>query len=326
MAEKAPQVSIAIPVYNGERHLAEAIDSFLTQTFTDFELILSDNASTDATADICRECAARDPRVRYHRVAENQGAAWNFNHVFEMARGEYFKWAAHDDLCAPTYLEQCVDKLQANPSVVLCHSNVGFLDATGQPLDPIMLAEMSALTPESLADVQRSESIRNLAADEPHRRYRDVLLHTFWVFEIFGVIRTAALRETGLHRPYYGSDKTLLAELCLLGPFYRLPETLFFSRRHAEQSCALTSAQERESWLDAQATRCNAWSQMLRVARGHFSVIRRPEIGWIERLRCVGAAVEYTFQWAKWKRLLIEFWQERDQVSTATTGDIGRRI
>ena len=325
MAQDNSLVSIGMPVCNGEQYLAEALDSFLAQTFTDFELILSDNGSTDATAAICQEYAARDGRIRYTRAEANRGAAWNFNRVFELSRGEYFKWAAHDDLCDPTFLERCVDVLQADPSVVLCHCRTGPIDADGAPIAPAALAALSGLTPRALSEIARNERSRDLGAEQPHRRYRDVLIRTFWVFEIFGLIRAEALRKTGLHRPYYGSDKTLLAELSLLGPFGEIPEVLFFSRRHDGQSCTLVSAQERESWLDTGASQCNAWSQMLRVARGHFAVIARPEIGWYERFGCMAAAVGYTFQWTKWKRLLAEFWQEREHWPLRTLSETGKR-
>ncbi|HYW81374.1 MAG TPA: glycosyltransferase family 2 protein [Thermoguttaceae bacterium] len=325
MAERSPLVSIGMPVRNGEKYLAEALDSFLAQTFSDFELIVSDNGSTDATAEICRCYAARDCRIRYHRAEENRGAAWNFNHVFGLSRGKYFKWAAHDDVCGATFLARCVEVMQADPSVVLCHCRVGCIDAGGTPIASAALAAMSGLTPRALFDIEQTERSRILDAAEPHRRYRDVLLRTFWVFEIFGLIRASALRRTGLHRPYYGSDKTLLAELSLMGPFREIPEVLFFSRRHEAQSCALASAQERETWLDVRASRCNEWSQMLRVARGHFAVIARPEIVWRERFGCMAAAVGYTFQWTKWKALLAEFWQQPKHLPPTTLSETEKR-
>src|SRR3982751_485615 len=100
-----PKVSIGLPVYNGELHLALALDSILAQTYGDFEIVISDNGSTDGTESICRRYAAADPRIRYERNETNRGAAWNYNHVFELSRGEYFKWMAHDDLIEPNYLE-----------------------------------------------------------------------------------------------------------------------------------------------------------------------------------------------------------------------------
>src|ERR1700737_2789384 len=92
-----PRVSIGLPVYNGERYLRFAIDSLLEQDYINFELIISDNASTDATQAICQEFADKDPRVRYYRNQTNLGASGNYDRVFELARGDLFKWAAHDD-------------------------------------------------------------------------------------------------------------------------------------------------------------------------------------------------------------------------------------
>ncbi|WNC85999.1 glycosyltransferase family 2 protein [Thermosynechococcus sp. QKsg1] len=99
-----PKVSIGMPVYNGAKFIREALDSLLAQTFTDFELIISDNASTDETEAICREYAAKDKRIRYVRQAQNLGAMANFKYVLDEARGEYFMWAAHDDLWESDYL------------------------------------------------------------------------------------------------------------------------------------------------------------------------------------------------------------------------------
>src|SRR2546425_9420098 len=98
-ARAAPQVSVGLPVYNGERYLAEALDSLLTQSYEDFELIICDNASTDRTGEIARSYAAKDKRVRYARNDKNLGAGGNFRRGFALASGEYFRWAASDDVC-----------------------------------------------------------------------------------------------------------------------------------------------------------------------------------------------------------------------------------
>ena len=125
------RVSMGMPVYNGERYVAEAIESVLQQTFGDFELVISDNGSTDSTRSICEGYAARDPRVRYFRSDANRGATWNFNRVVELSRGEYFRWAAHDDRIRPEYLERCVAVLDADPEAVLCYTQVEIIDAAG---------------------------------------------------------------------------------------------------------------------------------------------------------------------------------------------------
>ena len=102
--------------------MRRAIESHLAQSFNDFELIISDNASTDGTRDICEHYASVDPRVRHYRTSANHGAIWNFNRCFELARGEYFKWSAHDDFIDPTFCEKCIEILDSSPDVVLCHS------------------------------------------------------------------------------------------------------------------------------------------------------------------------------------------------------------
>src|SRR6185295_20414870 len=104
MQNRPPRVSIGLPVFNGEQLLRQAVDSLLAQTFSDFELVISDNGSTDGTEAICREYAARDSRIRYLREPENRGGSWNFSRLPPLARGEYFRWSCHDDICEPTHL------------------------------------------------------------------------------------------------------------------------------------------------------------------------------------------------------------------------------
>ena len=131
MKGKTPCVSIGLPVYNGERFLTEAIESLLSQTYQDFELIISDNASTDRTEEICRKYAAQDPRIRYSRNAANIGGTNNANLTFELAHGEYFRWAADDDRCAPTLVERLVEELDKRPDVTNSFAAVVVIDANG---------------------------------------------------------------------------------------------------------------------------------------------------------------------------------------------------
>src|SRR5690349_13137281 len=131
MTEKKPRVSIGMPVRNGQKYIREAIDSILAQTFTDWELIVCDNASTDATEQIVRDYAARDPRVRYHRNPTDIGPANNHNVGVQLSRGEYFRWHAHDDMIAPTYLEECVKTLDADPTIVCAYPRTVIVDGKG---------------------------------------------------------------------------------------------------------------------------------------------------------------------------------------------------
>lgn len=125
-----PQVSIGMPVYNGEPFIREALDSLLAQTFTDFELIISDNASTDGTEAICRDYAAKDKRIRYVRQAENRGAAANFQFVLDEAVGEYFMWAAADDVWDRQWIAALLPVTKSCQCLV--YGRVATIDGDGQ--------------------------------------------------------------------------------------------------------------------------------------------------------------------------------------------------
>src|SRR4029453_11186732 len=173
MRHTGPMVSIGLPVYNGERYVGELLNSLLAQSFTDFELLISDNASTDATELICRRYAAADPRIRYVRQETNRGAAVNHNLLLEHARGRYFKWVGHDDRCDHDYLAACLAALEADPGAVLCHSDTVVIDLDGSPL--------GTASPGALA-----------SAPEACERFREVLLvpEERRVFQMYGLLRT----------------------------------------------------------------------------------------------------------------------------------------
>ena len=216
MSSMSPRVSVGLPVYNGQEYLGQAIESILSQQFEDLELVISDNASTDATPDICREWVRRDPRVRYLCNPENLGAARNYRIVFAESRGEYFKWAAHDDLLAPEYVERCVGVLDAQPSVVLCHSVTRNIDESGG-----FLQDWSA------PPLVRSPDAR--------RRF-STILHLKEVFLVWGLGRRAAFAKTPLLGSYAGHDRPFLSSLALQGTFFEIEEPLFSHRQHPTRS------------------------------------------------------------------------------------------
>lgn len=207
-----PRVTVGLCVYNGERYLRGAIESLLAQDHPSFELLVSDNASQDGTEAICREYAARDPRVRYSRNAENIGAPRNFHHVFRISRGEFFCWAAHDDYWAPTFLSRCAGALEANPEAVLAYPQMQMVDAEGQARWP----------------VARNVITQGASLE---RRFHEVLHGAEASPLVYGLIRSSALRRTRPFGLYLGADITMLAELALQGPFIEIPETLW-SYRH----------------------------------------------------------------------------------------------
>lgn len=263
-----PKVSIGLAVYNGESYLAEAIESILAQTFTDFELIISDNASTDHTSEICQRYAACDPRIRYQRNAVNIGGANNENLTFRLARGQYFRWAAHDDICGAELLANCVAVLDANPDIVLCSTIIVKIDESGYPTG---LLERNKAT-----------------AAEPHRRLRELASMDHWCEESYGLIRTAVLQKTQLQLNYTDSDRTLLSELSLYGRFYQVPKKLFFKRIHATMSTAIYPKwRARMAWFNptftlAENITCPHWLQFFH----YLAVIKRAPLTPTERARC----------------------------------------
>lgn len=128
MSKNNFKVSIGLPVYNGENFLKYALDSLLSQTFRDFELIISDNASTDTTPKICQEYVLRDKRIRYIRQDNNMGVLWNFNFVLKQSNKEYFIWVSSDDKLHPEFLQKNIDILEKNKNVVCSIGDVIYSD------------------------------------------------------------------------------------------------------------------------------------------------------------------------------------------------------
>lgn len=276
-ATAVPRVSIGLPVYNGEDFLAEAIESVLNQTFTDWELIISDNASTDRTAEICQRYAECDGRVRYVRAASNRGAAWNYNRVVELARGEYFRWLAADDCLAPSLLEKSVFVLDSYPQVVVAFSWTQDIDEQGNFLE----------VKQSTVGSDRAQ---------PHERFRGLSTVVPWhnCEEVFGLIRTNLLRKSVMIDSYTDSDRTLLAQLGLYGPFYEIPEPLFRHRMHGNSSVVVNpDSHDRAAWFDPQLRGklvLPAWRQWYEL----FGVVRRSPVKGTERLRCYGEFLRWT--------------------------------
>lgn len=260
------KVSIGVPVYNGERFLEETMQSLVDQTFTDFEIIVLDNASTDQTPSICRAFAERDDRVRYIRNEVNRGAARNFNRAFELASGQYFKWAAHDDLCGSDFLLRCVEPLDRDPSIVLAYPTPVRIDDRGRRIK----------TMRRRLDV---------GCSTPSSRFGQVMRKPNWCLPIFGVIRRSALEATPLMEGL-GSDHALLAELSLHGRFHEVPEPLFFHREHTGRFVrSHKSSGEKAEWWDPAwegKTALPKWKQLAR----YVGAVRRAPMDGAERRRC----------------------------------------
>jgi glycosyltransferase involved in cell wall biosynthesis len=280
MGSSAPRVTVGMPVYNGEPFLEQAVSSLLDQTYPDFELIISDNASTDNTEAICREFERRDVRVRYDRNDKNVGAAGNYNRLVERARGLYFKWAAHDDICAPGYLESCVAILDRDPSVAVCYPRTRIIDEDGH-------------------EKGFYEDKLHLDSPSRHERFRDVVFRDEGECNaVFGLIRLDVLKKTGLIGNYPASDMILLSELALHGLFYEVPDALFQRRDHPQTSIrANVTVGERAAWFDPKKkdkAQFTHWRWVLEYHRA----IRRANAGAGNDVRCY----RYLGRWIRWNR------------------------
>ncbi len=205
-----PKVSIGLPVLNGERFLERAVDSVLKQDFGDWELLITDNGSTDRTPEIGRRYADSDPRIGYRRNPENLGATANFKIAFEMTRGEFFMWLAYDDWLAPTYLSSCLAELEADPDAVMCFTGMGVVDDTGEVFR------------------SRTEPVDGVESRDAFTRFHRMI----WTLvdptaPVFGLMRRDALARTGLIRNAPEPDRILMGELALLGPIHQVKEELF---------------------------------------------------------------------------------------------------
>lgn len=294
-----PRVSIGLPVFNGQRYLEPALRSLVGQTYADFELIISDNASTDRTAEICRDFAAVDPRIKYSRNENNLGANPNFNRVLELARGEYFRWAAYDDMCLPTYLARCVEALDGNRDAVLAHTQTSIIDEAGLVID----SSPAALAARGIGSHELDDPVRRLDAKSPVCRFSQVLLCTKWCFEIFALMRTSVLRESGGHGDFYGSDKVILSYMALQGKFIEVPEPLFLRRHHAAQSSLIASPAQREAWSGATKPKRFMGSQKKCLA-GYKAAIGSSNLRLYQRLGCYAVIGRYLLQWHKWHKAL----------------------
>lgn len=208
-----PLVSIGMPVHNGARYLAQALDSLLVQDYSNIEVIISDNSSTDDTQSICEKYAARDCRINYHRIENNMGAIWNFNNVFELAKGKYFMWAAYDDIRGPHCVSACVRALEAHPGAALCCTLINFIDESGIQVESPRRAY--AIRPTGNTRLDR---VRQVAQGEAP-------------FDFYGLSRRNVLGRVRRQVPTWGFDVIVLLEMCLRGPVVLVPETLFSYRR-----------------------------------------------------------------------------------------------
>jgi glycosyltransferase involved in cell wall biosynthesis len=293
--DRRPLVSIGLPVYNGERFLAEALRSNLEQTVEDLELIVCDNASDDGTAEIVEEFAARDPRVRYHRHKRNLGAAANYNSTVELARGRFFRWTTHDDLVAPTHAERLLEVYDDGPpDLALVYSKTAIIDADGEVVGQYD-DRLDARSPR--AHVRLRSMLRNLSLCNP----------------VVGLTPLETIRSTGLIGPFRSSDKVFLYEMAMRGPMIEVPERLFLRRRDESlASPSNLSADGQAAWFDPARVRTGYRSTLVRNC---FAAVRRAGLSWPARWRCHMTMARDAVRWRR--ELLAELRAGRPKAEAA---------
>jgi glycosyltransferase involved in cell wall biosynthesis len=265
-----------MPVYNGEQWVADAIDSILAQTFEDFVLVVSDNASTDGTGAICERFARQDPRVRYHRNPQNIGLFKNYDRVFGLCDSKYFKWAASADICKPEFLERCVAVLDSRADVVLA-------------------CPRAALFDQRIEDAEPYDDGLDLQDERPSERLTTFLARIRLNNVFNGVARSDALRRTALNKSYVSSDIVLVAELLLQGKLVEVPERLFFRRMSKATATALKTKAENIEYF-AQGSRDVYDLHQWKLELGLFKGVWRARLPLGEKLsvyRVLGRRLRY---------------------------------
>lgn len=278
-----PTVTVGMPVFNGENFIESAIQSILEQTYTDFELVISDNASTDRTEAICKKYAQKDSRIRYIRNVVNIGASRNVNQLIDLCASKYFKIAAHDDVLLPEYLETCVSVLEKDSSIALCHCKTRYVDATGAAIP--YSVERDVYVDESSGFVWAFDpQDRHLDSRNLSERFDDFIRKTVVTLEIWGVVRNEMLQKVRTLAPYFGSDRVTLADLILLGRFVEVDEVLFLKRCHVDQ-VTIQSVEDRAAACGATNPDTVRFSGA-RCFLDYLALINSARLPISEKLRC----------------------------------------
>lgn len=278
-----PRLSIGVPVFNGEDYIEEAIRSHLDQDYTDFEVIVSDNCSTDSTPEIVRSLIEEDNRITYTRTDENVGGPANFNRLFRLSTGELFRWAAADDRIEPGYLSKVIALMDEDRTIVIGHSDCVLIDPKS---DPMLEMDQGYLGGDGYLEAIRlnpPEGDERFDSSEPNKRIDAIINNNHRHFYIFGVMRRDIMFQTRLHGPFYGGDRTFLVEMAMRGGFKKVPEPLFGSRSHSKNSGR--NGLNFEELKQHGATDLRFASQ---VMKGYVSAIRNADVSRNEELRCLG--------------------------------------
>jgi glycosyltransferase involved in cell wall biosynthesis len=261
---KKALVSIGMPVYNEGGFLIKSLQSLLDQDHQNFEIIISDNCSTDETQQICLEFAKKDRRIKYYRNDENVGAIENFRKVIDLASGQYFMLASGHDLWQDCYISACLQQLDEHPEAVLCYSLIQLIDVNDKPLKII----------ENRFDT------RGLS---PITSFNSLLWSLRGGNPIYGIIRTNVLKKVRMV-DCMAMDMIFLAELSLRGAFIQIPEPLFHRRVNKESESSAQAIERRDKELfKRQVKQKSPNYHRLRIIYEHLGVMRRAPLGFVKK-------------------------------------------
>jgi glycosyltransferase involved in cell wall biosynthesis len=282
-AGSSHKISVGLPVYNGENYISEAIDSVLNQTLSDIELIISDNASTDQTREICQQYAQKDSRIRYYRNDQNLGVYRNYNRVFELSTGEYFKWAAHDDLIAPEFFEACLAPMERDSSIVAVYPKGKIVNRDGK----------------IRADYGCKANPLSMNSSSPNVRLGEIIKLDTW-FPLVGLFRSSILRKTPMFGIHFMADIVLLARISLMGRFLEIPDPVVFVRFHKQQSVRKYQHNQSGSVYYATAVADKIVFPRWKKLQAFFGLVMSSDLGTYEKIRCHGKII----RWFHWRSLL----------------------
>lgn len=227
------KVVVGLPVYNGQKYLGAAIESHLSQSFGDFNLVISDNGSTDATPEICRDYASKDSRIKCFRSPENRGILWNHRRVFEAIESpnQYFRWAGADDIMEPGLLQAMVAVLSSRPEVEAVVPDTKNIDDQG----------------EIIGSMART---LDLQSPDVFERARDVLVANYQHVIAYGLLRASTLRLMRTGPDYIGWDPVFVWELALRGQMVQVAGPVLLRRFHAGSISRVKTAKEMRKWVE----------------------------------------------------------------------------
>jgi len=254
---KKPFISIAMTVFNSASFLAKSIESLLSQDYENYELIISDNASEDGSSDICQEFAKRDNRIKYYRNIINMGAAKNSFKAVNLCSGEFTMPVADHDVHHPSFISSLLEILQQDESIVLAYPRTNLIDENDHPI-------------ELMTDVIDTRGM------DVCQRFSKIVWEACCMNMVYGLYRTAAIKEVWHFQPTIGPDLIMIAKLSLIGSIAQVNKSLFFRRRNrADENTQELTRRQVASFVKSDIKALVPWTML---AYEHIKIIRESHL------------------------------------------------